>query len=311
MAGEAEIQVSRLLDEGGLSSFQIGLMIWSILLSLIDGYDIGAIAFAAPHLVAAWGIPRGSLGPVLSATNIGVLFGSAILGWVGDRYGRKPALISANLMFGVLHLRGRLFTRPDAIVLVAADCRDRDRRRHPQSGGDLRQIGAAKLARDAADRRRRMRAVGRCHPGVISAFLVPHYGWPILFQIGGIVPVVIALAAIVSLPELIKYMALHERQRPRMEKLIAALRPGSHRAGECALRHRGRAAVAVVQSGLSVPQRSLADHAADLAPVRAQPDGLFFLVRLDADAADRGEPAAGDRGARGRGYFNSAAPSAR
>ena len=101
MAGEAQVQVSRLLDESGLSSFQIKLLTWSILLSLIDGYDIGAIAFAAPHLVASWGIPRSALGPVLSASNIGVLFGSAIFGWIGDRYGRKPALITANLLFGV------------------------------------------------------------------------------------------------------------------------------------------------------------------------------------------------------------------
>ena len=91
MAGEPEIQVSRLLDERGLGRYQIRLMAWSILLSLIDGYDIGAIAFAAPHLVTSWGIDRGALGPVLSANNIGVLFGSALFGWIGDRYGRKPA----------------------------------------------------------------------------------------------------------------------------------------------------------------------------------------------------------------------------
>src|SRR5208282_4163124 len=102
MAGELEIQVSRLLNERGLSSFQIRVLIWSILIALVDGYDIGAVGFAAPHLVASWGIERSALGPVLSASNIGVLFGSAMFGWVGDRYGRKAALISANLLFGVL-----------------------------------------------------------------------------------------------------------------------------------------------------------------------------------------------------------------
>src|ERR1700756_4933504 len=98
MAGAREIQVSRLLDERGLGPFQIRLLFWAILLSLIDGYDIAALAFAAPHLVASWGIRRSALGPVLSASNIGVLFGSAIFGWVGDRYGRKPALVSANIL---------------------------------------------------------------------------------------------------------------------------------------------------------------------------------------------------------------------
>ena len=57
MAGEAEVQVSHFLDEHGLGSFQIKLIVWSVLIALIDGYDIGAIAFAAPHLIAEWHVP--------------------------------------------------------------------------------------------------------------------------------------------------------------------------------------------------------------------------------------------------------------
>ena len=58
-----------------------------------------------------------------------------------------------------------------------------------------------------------------------SAVFVPTYGWPILFQVGGIVPIVIGIAAIFGLPESIKYMALHESQRGNMEKLVAEIRP--------------------------------------------------------------------------------------
>src|ERR1700761_8756926 len=95
------IQVSRLLDERGLSSFQVTLLVCSFFLGLIDGYDIGAIAFAAPHLVRAWGVSPAALGPVFSASLVGILFGSALFGWIGDRYGRKAALISANLLFWI------------------------------------------------------------------------------------------------------------------------------------------------------------------------------------------------------------------
>src|SRR6185295_14971446 len=95
------VQVSRLLDQRGLSSFHYSLIFWCVLLSLIDGYDIAAIAFAAPHLVREWGLKPGQLGPVFSASLVGILFGSALFGWIGDRYGRKAALIGANLLFGV------------------------------------------------------------------------------------------------------------------------------------------------------------------------------------------------------------------
>jgi MFS transporter, AAHS family, 4-hydroxybenzoate transporter len=43
--------------------------------------------------------------------------------------------------------------------------------------------------------------------------------------IGGVAPIVIALAAIFSLPESIKFTALHESYRSKMQRLIRAIRP--------------------------------------------------------------------------------------
>src|SRR5215467_16077257 len=97
MAAVTDIQVSHFLDEYGVGPFHIKLIIWSIIIAFIDGYDIGAIAFAAPSLIKEWHVAPKDLGVVLSASNCGVLFGSQIFGWIGDRYGRKTALILTNL----------------------------------------------------------------------------------------------------------------------------------------------------------------------------------------------------------------------
>ena len=67
--------------------------------------------------------------------------------------------------------------------------------------------------------------IGGAIPGIVTAVFVPEYGWPILFMIGGIAPIVIAVAAMFGLPESIKFMAIRESQRGKMEKLIAAIRP--------------------------------------------------------------------------------------
>jgi AAHS family 4-hydroxybenzoate transporter-like MFS transporter len=67
--------------------------------------------------------------------------------------------------------------------------------------------------------------MGGALAGFASAALVPTHGWQILFQIGGIVPIVIALAAIIGLPESIKFMTLHESQRSKMVALLHAIRP--------------------------------------------------------------------------------------
>ena len=225
MAEQAVVQVSRFLDERGLSAFQIKLLIWSFFVVLIDGYDIGAIAFAAPHLVKSWGISPRALGPVFSASLVGILFGSAIFGWIGDRYGRKAALIWSNLLFGVFTFWAAYSTNLDQMFwlrLIAGI----------GIGGVIPNV----VAINAESAPRKLRAtlaiiavgcvpIGGAIPGLISAIYVPTYGWPILFQVGGIVPVVIGLAGFFGLPESIKYMTLHESQRGKMEKLIAEIRP--------------------------------------------------------------------------------------
>src|SRR6201993_3586347 len=204
MAGEAEVQVSHFLDEHGVGAFQIKLIFWSILIALIDGYDIGAIAFAAPSLIREWHVAPKDLGLVLSASNIGVLFGSQIFGWIGDTYGRKTALITANLLFGVFTFAAAYstdLTHLSALRLSAG----------LGIGGVIPNV----VAINAESAPRNMRAtlaiiavgcvpLGGALAGFASAAFVPQHGWQILFEIGGIVPIIIALAAVMGLPESIK-----------------------------------------------------------------------------------------------------------
>jgi MFS transporter, AAHS family, 4-hydroxybenzoate transporter len=226
MAESSQIEVSRLLDERGLSAFQIKLILWSLLIVLIDGYDIAAIAFAAPHLVRGWGVSPAALGPVFSASLVGILFGSALFGWVGDRFGRKAALVASNLLFGVFTLAAAYSTNLDQMFWLRL-----------LAGLGIGGVIPNVVAINAESAPRHLRAtlaiiavgfvpIGGAIPGFVAATLVPQHGWQILFLIGGIAPLIIGIAAAFGLPESIKYMALHESQRPRMEKLVAELRPG-------------------------------------------------------------------------------------
>ena len=225
MAGQPEVQVSRLLNERGLSPFQIKLLIWSFFIVLIDGYDIGAIAFAAPSLIREWNLKPGELGPVFSASLVGILFGSALFGWVGDRYGRKAALVGSNLLFGIFTFAAAYATNLHEMFWLRL-----------LAGLGIGGVIPNVVAINAESAPRHLRAtlaiiavgfvpIGGAIPGFVTATLVPTYGWPILFKIGGIVPIVIGIAGLFGLPESIKYMALHESQRSKMENLIAAIRP--------------------------------------------------------------------------------------
>jgi AAHS family 4-hydroxybenzoate transporter-like MFS transporter len=220
------IEVSRLLDERGFGPFQIRMLIWTIILGMIDGYDIGAIAFAAPHLVRDWHLQASDLKWVLTASNIGVLFGSQLMGFVGDRYGRKTALIVSNLVFGVLTFAAAYSTDLTQMFWLRFF-----------AGFGIGGVIPNIVAINAESAPRRLRATiaiiavgfvpaGGALAGFVSAALIPHYGWPVLFYIGGIIPVIAALGGTIGLPESIKYMALHNGGRRKMAKLIAAIRPG-------------------------------------------------------------------------------------
>jgi AAHS family 4-hydroxybenzoate transporter-like MFS transporter len=225
MADAQTIQVSQMLDERGIGAFHIKLVIWTVFISLIDGYDIGAIAFAAPSLIREWHFPPSELGPIFSASLFGILFGSVIFGFVGDRYGRKAALIWANLIFGVFTLIAAWSTNTTEMFWLRLI-----------AGLGIGGVIPNAIAINAESAPRRLRAtiaiiavglvpIGGAIPGLMTATLVPTYGWQILFIVGGIVPILIGLLGFFGLPESIKYMALHEKHRADMEKLVHQIRP--------------------------------------------------------------------------------------
>ena len=225
MADAPVVQVSHLLDERGVTSFHVKLIVWSLFIAFIDGYDISAIALAAPHLVAAWHVSPAALGPVFSASLVGILFGSAAFGWIGDRYGRKTALIGSLLLFGAFTWIAAYATNLEQMFwlrlvaglgiggvipnMIAINIESAPR----QSRGTLGLIATGLVP------------LGGAIPGVVAATLVPQHGWPILFLIGGIAPIVIAVVAFLGMPESVKFMTIHEGQRPNLVKLLKLLRP--------------------------------------------------------------------------------------
>src|ERR1700726_5240584 len=105
MAQAKTIDVSRLIDERKMNAFNAQVVILSFFVALLDGYDIIAAAVALPNLKAAWGITdMRPVGWMLSASLVGILFGAPVFGYIGDRFGRKKAIIGSCLVFGIFTL---------------------------------------------------------------------------------------------------------------------------------------------------------------------------------------------------------------
>ncbi|MES2538680.1 MAG: MFS transporter [Pseudomonadota bacterium] len=193
---------------------------------LLDGFDISAAAFAGPELVKAWGIPRSALGPMLSASLFGILIGSFAFGYLGDRYGRRSAIILSCFTFGVFSLMAVWATSLNELTLLRA----------------LAGIGiggvmpnAVSLSAEYAPKRLRATMIilmftgntfGAALPGLVSIWLVPQYGWQVLFLIGGVIPLVLAFCLCFTLPESIKFLALNEHHKTRTLQMLRRLKPG-------------------------------------------------------------------------------------
>src|SRR5579872_2977077 len=104
MESHPSLNISRLVDEQKFNLFALGTIFLSFLVMFSDGYALASAAYAAPSIVRQWHLNRAMMGPVFSASLFGMLFGAPIFGYLGDRYGRRGAIISGCLLYGVSSL---------------------------------------------------------------------------------------------------------------------------------------------------------------------------------------------------------------
>ena len=100
----ANRDVQAFINAQPLSRYQWRIVLLCFLIVLLDGLDTAAMGFIASALTQDWGSDRASLGPVMSAALIGMVFGALGSGPLADRFGRKLVLVVAVFLFGLFSL---------------------------------------------------------------------------------------------------------------------------------------------------------------------------------------------------------------
>src|SRR5262249_27531422 len=62
--------------------------------------------------------------------------------------------------------------------------------------------------------------------GLLASWLIPAYGWPSLFYVGGLLPVAVAIIAMVGLPESIRFLASRGDGSRAALRILRELAPG-------------------------------------------------------------------------------------
>ena len=220
-----EINISRLVDTTRLRPFHLWLTAWCLLAMMADGFDLLNASIAGPALIKEWGISRASLGPVFSASLVGFFVGAPFFGYLGDRFGRRMAIITSLILVGVTTWACAWATNLQDLLWLRF-----------LSGLGLGGVLPNVIALSAEFTPKRLRAtvlvviamgisLGGMIPGIVGVTLMPTYGWPVIFVVGGIVPLVVGLGMMFAIPDSIKFMVLRGGHDEAVARLARKLDP--------------------------------------------------------------------------------------
>lgn len=169
--------------------------------ALLEGYDIQAIGVAAPKLIPALGLSPGEAGIAFGGGMAGLVVGALVGGWLADRLGRRLLLAAAVALFGLSTLATMVAV--DFPNLLAA-------RLATGLGLGVAMPVMVAIALEVSGPARRARTVtamfcgmpvGGASSALFAAFAFGHFDWRGIFLVGGLLPMVLAPALVLLLPE--------------------------------------------------------------------------------------------------------------
>ncbi len=220
------IDIARIIDAAPMSRFQRLVVFLTAFSIVIDGIDSQLLGIAIPVMMTEWAVSRGAFAPVLAAGFVGMMVGGAIAGVVGDRLGRRVALIGSVLTFGVMTVSASFVHGLIALAMF---------RFFVGIGLQGASPNAAALVSEYAPLRNRAFAItltivcvpaGAMVAGLLAIPILPVLGWRVLFAIGGLIPLIVGILLLRFLPESPRYLVQQRARWPELSRILRRIDPG-------------------------------------------------------------------------------------
>jgi len=228
------IDLEALIDQRKLGGFQIFVAVLCAAALLVDGFDTMAIGYVAPALIKAWGIDRAAMTPAFAAGQIGLMLGSMVVGPLADRFGRRPVMVFSCVAFGLLSLATMRVTSVGELAVL------RFLIGFGLGGG---MPNALALTSEYMPSRVRVTAtmvmfcgfsIGAALGGWAVAHLIVRHGWQVVFLIGGVIPLVLAVVLALLLPESLRFLAATGKHPRRLARCVRRIAPEADPEGRAA-----------------------------------------------------------------------------
>ena len=219
------VDVSQVIEQQKLGRFLIGLVLISWIITFFDGLDSNLISFAAPYFGAQYHLSKIQLGNIFSMGLFGTMVGGFALGYLGDRIGRRPVVVAATALFGILTMCFALANSYWSLFSL----RFID---GLPLGGMLPLAWALNI--EYAPKRYRATIVtvimmgyslGTALGGPIAIWLIPKFGWKSVFVLGGAFSLLCAGILFAILPESIRFLASKGLGAGRIAPIVRRIAP--------------------------------------------------------------------------------------
>ncbi|MGD2007615.1 MAG: MFS transporter [Cellvibrionales bacterium] len=189
-----------------MSLFQTRAVLICILINFIDGFDVLAIAFAAPEIAIEWSLQPAVLGVVFSAGLAGMVVGALFLSPFADRYGRRTLILTGLVIISIGMFTSALANDVTTLVITRLIT-------GLGVGGMLSSLTT--MVSEYSNARRQKLAVavlqsgypvGAIIAGFVSVALVSAMGWRSIFVVGGGLSLLMLLVVWWRLPESLAFL---------------------------------------------------------------------------------------------------------
>lgn len=203
---EGYLDPRTVMRERRMNLQQYGVVALCVLINMIDGYDILALAQAGSALSRDWGLSDAELGTLLSMNLVGMAVGALGVSPVADQWGRRPAMLIC-LVF--MSLGMAISAMSDGFLQMAAG------RLVTGVGIGGMTSTAGTMALEFASQKRREFAtasvasaypVGTIIGAVVAVAVLDSYGWRGIFWFGAGLSATLLPIAFVWLPESLDFL---------------------------------------------------------------------------------------------------------
>ena len=210
------------LRAGTMSSFQFGIIAVCVAIAGLDGFDVLVVAFTATALANEWTLSPSALGVVLSSGLAGMGVGALAMGPVGDRLGRRPAVLISLVGLAIGMALSAL--APSAALFAASRFFT-----GLWIGGILANINIV-VIEYSSDRRRKLNIalmtvgypIGATIGGLAAVYLLSASGWRSVYWFGAAAAIVLFPFAAIWIPESLDFL-LARRPAGALERINGIL----------------------------------------------------------------------------------------